>query len=256
MPLLLSLILVAVCSCGQAASPPGMTLVPAGAYVPAFRQANGPRTISVASFYLDTYPVTNRDFLEFVSANPRWTRSAAKSSLADTNYLKHWKGDLELGPCAPSNAPVTHISWYAARAYAAWKGIRLPTTAEWEYAAAASPARPDGNNDPAFQRELLAWHSRPSPEILPPVGTGRSNYFGLHDLHGLVWEWVADFNTAVMAGDSRGKGGLEREAFCGGGSSNATDPGNYPAFMRYAFRSSLKAYYTVHNLGFRCARDL
>jgi formylglycine-generating enzyme required for sulfatase activity len=212
--------------------------------------------MTVSSFWLDIYPVTNGDFLEFVRANPRWRRSAVKPSLADTNYLKLWANDLELGPAAHSNAPVTHVSWYAARAYAAWKGLRLPTTVEWEYAAAASPVRPDGDADPGFQRELLAWYAKPAADVLPRVGASRANYFGLHDLHCLVWEWVADFNTAAMIGDGRGDAGLQREAFCGGASANATDPGNYPAFMRYAFRSSLKAEYTVPNLGFRCAKDL
>jgi formylglycine-generating enzyme required for sulfatase activity len=75
-------------------------------------------------------------------------------------------------------------------------------------------------------------------------------------LHGLVWEWVADFNTAMVTGDARGDTGLDRQLFCGSGSQGARDVQNYPAFMRYAFRSSLKASYCVHNLGFRCAKDL
>ena len=252
----LFLLLIAAISSWSDAAPAGMSTVPAGTYIPAFRAPNGSAAIAVPAFYLDIYPVTNREFLDFVAANPRWKRSAVKPSLADTNYLKLWSGDLELGPLVNSNAPVTHISWYAARAYATWKGMRLPTTAEWEYAAAASPIQADGANDPAFQRNLLAWYAKPAPEVLPTVGAGPSNYFGLHDLHGLLWDWVADFNMAVMTGDARGDGGSQREAFCGGASANATDPGNYPAFMRYAFRSSLKAQYTVHNLGFRCAKDL
>jgi formylglycine-generating enzyme required for sulfatase activity len=252
---LLTVLVLAICALSQAA-PGGMSLVPAGTYVPQFRAVNGPREFAVAAFYMDVYPVTNQEFLEFVRANPRWRRSAIKASLADTNYLRLWAGDLELGTTAASNAPVTHVSWYAARAYALWKGARLPTTAEWEYAAWASTVAPDGRKDPQFQRELLAWYAKPSPEILPPVGTGPANYFGLHDLHGLVWEWVADFNTAGMMADLPGQGGARSEAFCGGAAANATDPSDYPAFMRFAFRSSLKADYAVPNLGFRCVKDL
>jgi formylglycine-generating enzyme required for sulfatase activity len=48
---------------------------------------------------------------------------------------------------------------------------------------------------------------------------------------------------------------LERQLFCGAGSVGAKDPGNFAAFMRFGFRSSLRAGYTVHNLGFRCAKD-
>jgi formylglycine-generating enzyme required for sulfatase activity len=151
---------------------------------------------------------------------------------------------------------VTFVSWFAAKAYAQWKNKRLPAVAEWEYAASAGPTRPDGENDAAFKRQVLEWYSAPTPAQLPPVGSGRSNFWGVHDLHGLVWEWVADFNTAMVTGDARGDTGLERDLFCGSGSQGVKDTGNFPAFMRYGFRSSLKADYCVHNLGFRCAKDL
>jgi formylglycine-generating enzyme required for sulfatase activity len=72
-----------------------------------------------------------------------------------------------------------------------------------------------------------------------------------------VWEWVLDFNTAMVTGDSRAdSGGLDRGFFCGAGAQAARDVADYPAFMRLGFRSSLSANYCVHNLGFRCAKDL
>lgn len=236
--------------------PAGMTLVPAGRYTPLYRGERDPREIPVAAFWLDVLPVTNGDYLEFVRANPKWRRSQVKRLFADVDYLKRWSGDLEPGTNAPLNTAVTHVSWFAAKAYCAWKGKRLPTTAEWEYAAAASSTRPDGENDPEFVRQVRTWYSTPSPETPPPVGRGRTNLFGIHDLHGLVWEWVSDFNTAMVTGDARGDTGLDRQLFCGSGSEGAKNTANFPAFMRYGFRSSLKASYTVHNLGFRCARSL
>jgi sulfatase modifying factor 1 len=235
---------------------PGMVLVPAGRYLPLFRGENDPKKIEVSAFLLDVFPVTNSDYLEFVRANPKWRRSAVKRLFADEGYLKRWSTDLDIGESLASKAPVTHVSWFAAKAYCAWRGKRLPTTAEWEYAAAASPTRPDGENDSAFKHQVLAWYAEPSATNLPPVGLRGPNFFGVHDLHGLVWEWVADFSTALVTGDSRGDTGLERQLFCGGGSQGASDRGNYPAYMRYAFRSSLKASYTIQNLGFRCAKDL
>jgi sulfatase modifying factor 1 len=237
-------------------APANMVVLPAGRYVPLFRVEKDPKEISVPSFLMDIFPVTNADFLEFVRANPKWLRSSVKRLFADENYLKRWAGDLIIGGEVATNAPVTQVSWFAAKAYCAWKEKRLPTTAEWEYAAAASPTRIDGENDPAFVSQLRTWCSTPAPDRLPAVGRGVPNCFGLHDLHGSIWEWVADFNTAVVTGDARGDTGLERQLFCGSGSQGAKDPGNFPAFMRYGFRSSLKADYTVHNLGFRCAKDL
>jgi formylglycine-generating enzyme required for sulfatase activity len=244
-------------SCGSAEQrPPGMALVPAGRYTPLFRSEQEPKEIPVPAFLLDVLPVTNGDFLEFVRANPKWRRSQIKRLFADDDYLKLWRDDLEIGTNAAANAPVTQVSWFAAKAYAAWKGKRLPTTAEWEYAAAASPLRPDGENDPEFIRQVRSWYSTPALKTLPSVGHGQTNYFGVQDLHGLVWEWVADFNTAMVTGDARGDTGLDRQLFCGAGAAGAKDTANFPAFMRYGFRSSLKASYTVHNLGFRCARSL
>ena len=99
------------------------------------------------------------------------------------------------------------------------------------------------------------WYCAPATAKLSPVGLGQTNFWGIHDLHGLVWEWVADFNSALVTGDAQGDTGLDRGLFCGGGAQGAADVQDYPAFMRYAFRSSLKADYCVHNLGFRCAKD-
>lgn len=232
----------------------GMVLIPFGRFAPLFRAEKDAKEVPVKSFLLDVLPVTNGDFLEFVRANPKWLRSSVKRLFADDKYLKHWSGDLEIG--ASSNQPVTHVSWFAAKAFCVWKGKRLPNTAEWEYVAAASPTRADGQNDPEFMRHVQAWYSSPTPETLRSVGVGRGNYFGARDLHGLVWEWVSDFNTAMVTGDARGDTGLDRQLFCGSGSEGSNDKNNFPAFMRYGFRSSLKASYTVHNLGFRCAKDL
>jgi formylglycine-generating enzyme required for sulfatase activity len=231
-----------------------MALVPDGFYTPLFASAADTNKVAVKSFYLDRLPVSNADYLEFVRANPKWRKSSVKRLFADGEYLSLWKADLELGSANP-RSPVTYVSWFAAKAYAQWKGKRLPTTAEWEYAAGASATQAYGQDDPAFRAALLAWHSSPSPEVLPAAGQHKANFFGLQDMHGLIWEWVADFNTALVTGDARGDTGLERQLFCGSGSVGARDRDNFPAFMRYGFRSSLKASYTVHNLGFRCAQS-
>ena len=236
--------------------PAEMAAIPEGIFTPLFVASGETNAVRVKPFLLDRFPVTNEEFLNFVRAVPRWRRSQVKRLFADERYLSHWAGDLELGAKARADQPVLWVSWFAAKAFAQWKGKRLPTVAEWEYAAAASPIRPDGENDPIFQRSLRQWYSTPTPDKTPSIGSGFTNCFGVHDLHGLVWEWTADFNNATVTGDARGDTGIERQLFCGAGSSGTKDPANFPAFMRYGFRSSLKAAYTVHNLGFRCAQDL
>ena len=239
----------------EAQVPCGMVKIPRGIYKPLFRSLTDPTEVKVAPFLLDVRPVTNADFLEFVRTNPRFRRSAVKRLFADESYLKNWSGDLELGTNAPARAPVTFVSWFAAKSYAQWAGKRLPLTAEWELAAAASATKPDGSDDPEFTRQLLNWYSTPSEARLAEVGGRSANYFGVRDLHGLVWEWVADFNSVMVTGDSREDSGLDRQLFCGSSAAGARDPSDYAAFMRYGFRSSLKADYCVHNLGFRCARN-
>jgi formylglycine-generating enzyme len=236
---------------------PARVPIPAGIYRPSFRSPDDLKEVPVAAFELDAVPASNGDYLDFVRANPRWRRSQVKRLFADENYLRHWAGDLDLGTNAAVHArqPVTWVSWFAAKAYAQWVGGRLPTTAEWELAASAGFTRPDGTNDLEYRRMVADWYSAPSPALLPSTGSGQANYHGVHDLQGLVWEWTADFNNALVSGDARGDTGLDRQLFCGAGAQTAADRSDFQAFLRYGFRSSLKAAYTVHNLGFRCAYD-
>jgi formylglycine-generating enzyme required for sulfatase activity len=231
-------------------------VIPAGVYVPLQRSTKDPEQVSVAAFRLDTAPVTNADFLAFVTANPKWRRSTVSRLFADASYLEHWTGDLEPGPRAPLDAPVVRVSWFAARAFARWSGKRLPTTAEWELAAAAGYTTATGKNEPDFNRDLYAWLARPVPEVLPSVAAAKPTLHGVRGLHGLVWEWVDDFNTAMVTGESRADTGLDRDLFCGAGAAGAKETSDYAAFMRSALRSSLKANNTTTSLGFRCATSL
>lgn len=234
----------------------GMALIPAGQYEPILRGKDDVQQVAVAAFWLDVRPVTNADFLEFVRANPRWRRSQVRPLFADDGYLAEWSGDLELGSRAPADAPVVRVSWFAARAYAMWCGKRLPTTAEWEHAAAAGFTTAIGTDEPAYREMALGWFARSAPTPLPPTGNARANLYGVRDMLSLVWEWVDDFNTALVTGESRADTGLERTLFCGAGAISARDLTNYPAFMRAGFRSSLQASYVVPNLGFRCAKSV
>jgi formylglycine-generating enzyme required for sulfatase activity len=236
--------------------PDGMALISNGVYRPLFADDSGTRETHVKSFYLDRLPVTVSDYLLFVNANPDWQKSRVKRIFADESYLENWDGDLNPGGNAPPNCAVTCVSWFAARAYAQWKGKRLPTIAEWERAAAASESSPDGASDPEFKRRTLQWYITPNAP-LAQVGQRPPNFWGARDLDGLVWEWVVDFNSALVtiapsADDPGGNGGL----FCGAGAQGARNLEDYPAFMRFGFRSSLEANYCIHTLGFRCAKDL
>jgi len=248
-------LIAAIFALGTArAAEPGMVAIPDGTYRPLFRMEKDAKEVPVAAFQLDAQPVTNGDFLIFVRENPKWRRSQVKRLFADEHYLAHWSGDLDLGSAQPQQ-PVTNVSWFAAKAFASSRGKRLPTNAEWELAAGAGFTVTDGAKDPEFSQAIARWYGTPAPDVLPDAGHGRPNAFGVRDLHGLVWEWTSDFNSALVTGDARGDTGLERQLFCGAGSLGASNTVDYPAFMRFGFRSSLRAGYTVPNLGFRCAKD-
>jgi formylglycine-generating enzyme required for sulfatase activity len=150
---------------------------------------------------------------------------------------------------------VVYVSWFAARAYCAAHGGRLPTVAEWELVGAADETHRDASRDRRFLERVRDWYARPSPAVLPAVGHTFRNVWGVDDMHGLVWEWTLDFNSALVSGESRADASLERSLFCGGGASNAADFADYAAFMRFAYRASLQARYTTAQLGFRVAYD-
>ena len=229
----------------------GMAVIPAGTYVPLYTTDKTPRP--VASFRLDKLPVSKRQFLEFVRKNAQWQRSRVAKIFADKAYLSDWVGDLE--PDGDLDAPVTHVSWFAARAYAKHHGKRLPTVDEWEYVARADETDVDATAKTGYTAVILEWYAKRSTKALPVAETFPANVYGVRAMHGLIWEWNNDFNNAMVTGESRGDSGIERNLFCAGGALSATDVSNYAAFMRYAFRSSLKGNYSTSNLGFRCAAD-
>jgi formylglycine-generating enzyme len=230
-----------------------MVRVPAGDMRPFYRaSADADARVPIAAFEIDARPVSNAEFLAFVRVQPEWRRSAVKRVFVDEHYLSHWLGDLELGDSIAPEAPVVNVSWFTARAYAAWAGKRLPTLAEWEYA--AGPVGVDGRT-PADV--ALAWYAKPAVTPAPAVNEKPFvNQFGVAELHGTIWEWVEDFNNTLVGSDSRTREEVDRGKFCGAGSLNAADRADYATFMRYAFRNSLKGRYTGRLLGFRCARDL
>jgi formylglycine-generating enzyme required for sulfatase activity len=236
-------------------NPPGMRTVGPGEYRPLYAASPAESVVPVNAFFLDVKPVTNADYLAFVRANPKWRRDRVSRLFADGGYLRHWAGPETLGAGTRPASPVTQVSWFAAKAYCAARAARLPTEREWELAALASETSPSGGKDPRWLAKILGFYSRPALGALGDTGQGKPNYWGIHDLHGLAWEWIHDFGASLVAADSREKGEGETLRFCGASGASARDPSDYASFMRVAFRSSLAADYTTLRLGFRCAKD-
>ncbi len=227
-----------------------MVLVKGGSFVPLYG-ATSKNPVIVKSFFIDIYPVTNSDYLSFIKKKSDLSKSKIKGIFADKSYLQYWTSDFDFGNANPKS-PVTNVSWFAAKKYCEFLGKRLPTMDEWEYVAMADEKKTDARTRSEFNKYILSWYEK-SKTYENSIGKTFKNYWGVYDMHGLVWEWTADFNSIFLSGESRKDKSEDKNLFCGSASVNATDLMDYAAFMRYAFRGSLKAQYSTKNLGFRCA---
>jgi len=219
-----------------------------GAVFQSARPLHAQEDVRVRSFLLQRHPVTNGEFLAFVTANPRWQRGAVPVVMGDADYLGAWSSALDPGARATASQPVTQVSWFAAEAYCEAQHARLPDWHEWELAAAASASQRDARSDPVWRQQLLDGYARPAGKPLPAVEQGTANAYGLYDMHGLVWEWVRDFSSLMPADHDAGRS-------CGSSALDLQQKENYAVLMRIALLSSLRASYTERIVGFRCARD-
>lgn len=170
-------------------TPEGMVLIPAGSlnfiaentdqFIP-YPDTKEPVNMKVGSFYIDKYPVTNRQYTGFLEATAYLPEDTV-------NFLKHWvKGTI---PAGMENHPVVYISLEDARAYATWAGKRLPTEVEWQYAAQGREDRiwPWGNEFDSTRCNNASGKTS-SVDDFP---RGKSP-FGVMDLTGNVWQLTSD----------------------------------------------------------------
>jgi formylglycine-generating enzyme required for sulfatase activity len=162
--------------------------------------------VCVSAFQLDTHEVTNAEWAQCVGAGvcqpPTYTRSLTRPNIADPPTPGYY------GNPAYDDYPVIYVDYYDAETYCAWVGGRLPTEAEWEYAARGGlPVLPDtaykrypwgdtiSCDDANAERGLGSWpcYSYNGLENdTHAVGSYAANGFGLYDVAGNVWEWVSD----------------------------------------------------------------
>jgi formylglycine-generating enzyme required for sulfatase activity len=209
----------------------------------AFAEEAPAHWVTVSDFRMDAYEVTNAQFSRFVTARPEWAAA--------------WKGAAP--PATKANHPVASMTWHAAQAYCRWAGGRLPTEAEWEYAARAGDARefPWGALPPAPE---LANYAASGRGDTAPVGSYPANPLGLHDLAGNVWEFLLDAWEPRYHGEPQtdpvAGGWLPAEAWRGVGGRRAIRGGSYagaPANLRTRWRDSHVVTNAVPFVGFRCA---
>lgn len=131
-------------------------------------------TVTVSDFYIDKYEVTVAQFKQFCEATRRTMPDPPQFGWRDDN-------------------PIVFVAWSDAKDYAVWAGKRLPTEAEWEYAARGGKLskghRYSGSDDP----DQVAWYDANSQKTTHPVGTKEPNELGIYDMSGNAAEWCADY---------------------------------------------------------------
>lgn len=232
-------LLMAWSASGLAAAP---VPVPAGQFVHPVLLDGEQRTERVEAFRVDPHSVSRVAFARFVEQHPAWRRSALAGLFHDGGYLRDWRSDL--APGGDADAPVVHVSWYAARAYCASRGGALPTLVQWEYLVDLL-RRHNGISDRAYANAVFAWYGeqRSAPH--------EDRVLGVSGLIGPVNEWLEDYQLLLGNG--------ERIDF-GGGSCGDTgrlmakyDSAHYATLLRYQARSNYAPETTASNQGFRCA---
>ena len=210
--------------------------------------------VYVNKYWIDIYEVTNQKYLEFVKATGH---RPALDSTCETKAC--WQGNLWNGKGFPDkirNQPVTQVNWYDADAYCKWRGKRLPTEAEWEKAARGPSGNmyPWGNSPPpgkaTYRRK---WRGMSTMTNVGSYSSGVSIY-GVHDMAGNAWEWVADWydrNYYKKKISSNPKGPKDGKFKVVRGGSWV----NYADTLHSAFRRWSRPRVLFNDTGFRCAKD-
>jgi formylglycine-generating enzyme required for sulfatase activity len=176
-------------------------------------------------FWLGQTPVTQAAYQRVMHSNP-----------------SHFHGD---------QLPVETVSWNEAKGYCETVGGRLPTEAEWEYAARAgtTTARYGDLN-------TIGWYDKNSRGKTREVGRRRANGWGLYDMLGNVWEWVNDWYDADYYKNSTSedpKGPMEQKKYrvIRGGSWHSGS-----RVLRSSYRFRIGSSFSLNVVGFRCAREV
>jgi formylglycine-generating enzyme required for sulfatase activity len=257
-----------------------MVSVPAGTFRMGSPEGQGDaderpqRAVTLSAYCIDTTEVTVAAYAACVAYGgcraALGTINVTDYSPSDAAYFNQFCNLVDR-----PDYPINCVDWAQAAAYCAWNGKRLPTEAEWEYAARGDDGRlyPWGNETPTVQRLNVAgrfvlpmtrlWSTPHTSSIMldedgwettAPVGSfpqGKSR-FGALDMAGNVWEWTADWYAAYANSaqtDPRGAASGTSRVFRGAGWAT-TDPNNF----RSARRLWTSPLTRDCDLGFRCAR--
>ena len=194
--------------------------------------------VTLSSYSISKYEVTVGQFRAFIEATKYQTDADKEGGSyiwtgSDWEKRKdvNWKCDVngKIRPATENNHPVIHVSWNDAVAYCRWlskvsgKNYRLPTEAEWEYAARGGNKSKDYIYSGSNNIDEVAWYYGNFGRSTHRVGSKRANELGIHDMSGNVWEWCADvwhdnYKSAPIDGSAWTTGGSAVHRVLRGGS--------------------------------------
>jgi formylglycine-generating enzyme required for sulfatase activity/predicted dienelactone hydrolase len=218
-------------------------------------------TVTLDSFYLDKHEVTNAQFKKFIDRHPEWRRERIPARYHNGNYLKDWNGDNF--PKEQSERPVTNVSWYAAVAFCQAEEKRLPTEAEWEYAARGglSDKQFPWGDEPADKTRANYLGSK--LKATAAVESYPANGYGLFEMAGNVWEFMADewgaYPASAQVNPVAGGNFFTDDSFTAVTTRRVIRGGSFggsPVNLRVTYRDSHPPDGAREFVGFRCAKSV
>ena len=197
--------------------------------------------VKVDSFYVDRREVTNGEYLRFCTET-------------DHKLPEFWDTEIFQSGGDFLDYPVIGVSWWDAADYAEWAGKRLPTEAEWEFAARGGLIEKDYPNGDDWTKDRATQKGKGWQNLIEPVEQYEPNGYGLYDMGGNVWEWTADhysadyYQTSEVDNPKGPKAGEFRVIRGGSWHSGAMCKKVY-------YRKGLPGSWCDFAVGFRCVKD-